>query len=405
MKNKKKKARASQVPYCGPALDSAYAYASYACPTCGFEQVSNNGAAIFCFACGEPTEENSPVDYSDFSGEVEAANINSVTCPVCEVENETTASVDNPYCTQCGSAIGSGDADEESYDVDEDSADGDYDEDTEYNVEASSLYTEYLSPVNDEMRVSASDVKLDLFGENDSPFYNVTIAGNPVGRIHWADQPDAEEIRASFTTSAFAKSIAEAMEKCGPLEVLRSVNASLFAEQVEKSKLADKIRADVEEELEEDFRSKLLGLRDDYADAIAVVIAGINKNFFSDVDNPLKAAFYDRLSDLGMYAPEDLVEEVLAESGPDFFDAVMDKAQELMTRSEEAREEITAAITEANALRVSASARRSIPPATPNDAEQLKRRLAEGSNIVQIKDHMPTSPDKEELRKRLSLRG
>jgi hypothetical protein len=208
----------------------------------------------------------------------------------------------------------------------------------------------------------------------EDPSWTVLIKGSPVATIKLSDQPRAEEIAEIFTKDEYAQNVAKALVQCGPKEVLDQVKARYFANKIEQSELAVRMYKKAKAELANAQKAALATMKENFKASIATVLAGMNRNFWQDAENPLKSALFAKLHDeLGISDPTSIIESAFEVSANSYFDIVLDKAIEFMAKTPEAREEIAQAIGTSNPVRATAG----FIPA----AKKLAQRL-EGNNIV-----------------------
>ncbi len=216
---------------------------------------------------------------------------------------------------------------------------------------AESAHVEMLSSFDEVGQVVAADIVMSLYGaEQENPHWNIDIKGQPIARVELTDQPKPEEVRATFLSGPYAENIAKAMEKVGVAEVLKAINAKPYAAKIEAGKLAEKIRAKVEADLEVKYAEKVGELRDRFLTAAKIALAGFNNNFFRGEDHILKAALWSELARLGIRDASRAIEAGFDEGSVPFFASVLSKAEELMDLPDEARDAIAKAIPESNAL-------------------------------------------------------
>ena len=221
---------------------------------------------------------------------------------------------------------------------------------------AESAHVEMLSNFEDIGIVAAEDVVMSLYNaDQDNPHWNIDINGRPVARVELASQPKPEEVRSTFLSGPYAENIAQAMAKVGVVDVLSAINAKPYAAKIEAGKLAEKIRAKVEAEMDEKLAEAVGNLRDRFMAATRIALAGYNNNFFRGEDHQLKAALWSELGRIGVRDAAGLIEASFEEGSVPFFAAVLAKAEELMDLPDEARDAIAKAIPESNSL-VEASA-------------------------------------------------
>lgn len=209
-----------------------------------------------------------------------------------------------------------------------------------------------IRPVDAEEKVQADEVCSVLTGaDTASPFYTVLIKGMPVAAIHLEDQPNAEAIRAYFLSNDYPTKLASAMSVSGVKNVLDTQHAKMFSAVASKSELAETMKAEAKAEAKAEFDKQLseaiISTASKFANALKVAVAGMNKNFFTE-PNDLKGAIYAAFAAEGKdeNVAQAKTESIIAEAGS-FFDTAIAKAQELMSKSDEAFAEVSEMIAKA----------------------------------------------------------
>jgi len=82
--------------------------------------------------------------------------------------------------------------------------------------------------------------------------------------------------------------------------------------------------------------------------ALSTSFAGINRNFFKGISNPLRSSLIGSLSAAGLKNPESIVDHCLSQSSDDLSRIAIDKAFEIVGRSPEAQNELAEAVASAN---------------------------------------------------------
>lgn len=241
---------------------------------------------------------------------------------------------------------------------------------------------EALSNIDDMSDVSVADLGMTLYDEElDNPHYNLDICGKPVAAIYLNDQPKPEELRSSFVKpEVYAKNFCAAVEKLGVKEVLVQTKARLWAAKVQKTKLAEQMTAKVEANLGGQYADKIAAFTGNFKHAFNVVIAGLNKNFFSELDNPLKMSLYASLKERGIDDAVEVIEDAFASSADKLFQVAVAKTEELLAKPKEVVDELARTIASVNPVRVGDN---NAPSFTT-----LGRRLADNSMPV-VAQHAP----------------
>jgi len=354
MKNKTK-AAVTGIDYFGLPPEEGFTYAVYLCPATGFSFISNKGEKMFSPKSGSEASFVNDVPFADVQA------LNPSTIAVCSTCNSPLSTNVNPdevkgwgsvYCPQCSSAIDVNDINVQGEPEPEAAAQNDNPPQLD---DAMPMPQENVEPVASAELIQAAtaeDVVLTLHGEKGTnPFWNVIVAGVPAARIALADQDAPEDVKELFLSEQYPKYVKEACAKFGVEETLKSVNAKMYAYDV--SDIAKQVEARVREQLEAEVKAQQMKLRDEFKECVAMVIAGVNKNFFRDLDNPIKAALYQEFVKAGVENPVRHIEAAFQDAADEFFDIVLAKALEYMDKPKEVRAEIAQAIGEAGHIDVS----------------------------------------------------
>jgi len=388
LKREKVLSNTDDIFYAGTEISDDFTFAVYECPSCGSVQISNRGEDMYCAVCGEGT---------DFVSEVSAKSLQEakvdykkMVCPICNTTMVTSKSEDEDlYCVQCGAVVSGDDADD---DLD---VEVDLEEEEEEGEKATSIS---LNPITSKDTFTKSSVKMVLHDpEGENPYWNIILDGMPTARVSLKDQPNPDEIRDVFTSDVYAENLAEAIEKLGAKAVLDQIKAKYYVNKVDESKLAERLEKKVKADLDKENKKALGRLRQEYADCIKLVLAGLNKNFFPDVDNPLKASLWSAMERNGVFNPSEVIESCFRESADEFFDIVLSKAESYMEKDPEVRNEIAKAIRDADVI-VKEDVNR-IQKAGEEEPD-LRDRLAQSNVNVNL---LGITDNKESLRARLQL--
>ena len=231
---------------------------------------------------------------------------------------------------------------------------------------------EYVTPIEEAGTLSEDDIQM-AFYEGTDPSWTVLVKGSPVAVIRLSDQPD--QVANLFSKDDYAQNVAQAMVQVGVKEILTQVKARYFANKVDESQIAERLTEKIKANLDIEFKGKVAGMRDEFKTCMATVLAGMNKNFWRDVENPLKGSLFAKLEDVGISNPDQLIETAFAESADAYFDVVLSKAIEFMDKPTDAREEIAKAIGESNTV---------LAQSNTIKTQQLINRLDNNNIITQV---------------------
>lgn len=245
--------------------------------------------------------------------------------------------------------------DEEDGSDDEEFAEGGDDEDEEIEVDADEeeLDEDRLAAVASEeflAAASASDVDFSFYADSTNPVWNVIVAGVPAARIALSSYGEgASEVASFFRTPAFAEGIRRAMASEGVLPLLQRSNAEFYANSYKSSELFAEAAASAESVATRKVTAALSGLREDFVDAMKIVSAGMDKNFFPTRTNHLKRALFIALSNAGVHNPQSVIETAFAANAA-HFETLAEMATELLDKPAEHRDALREAVEEAGVI-------------------------------------------------------
>jgi hypothetical protein len=243
---------------------------------------------------------------------------------------------------------------------------------------AEAMRFEPLASVADLQDTAKEDIDLSLYGEDtDNPVWNVTVAGIPTARIQLKTQDYPDEIRAAFCSDDYAKNIIIHCEKTGFTKTMQNVKAEFWSNYTSNSKIAARYQNQAEKKFGSQRKKLVATFRDDYRNCINIVQAGMSKNFFPELGNPLKDALFTNLKTLGL--PEQTaisaIEKSFTESAAEYFEALFNKSEDYLDKHPEARKEIATAIANGSTLNHSNA------QVEPQHAGSLSDRVAKASVI------------------------
>ena len=209
-------------------------------------------------------------------------------------------------------------------------------------------------------KVKASDVHMTLYdADKQNPFWNVEVQGMPVGRIELKNQSDPQSVQALFVSDRYSEGIAMGMAATGVIPVLKTQNAVIWKAQISEKAYHKKVKATVEASLRKEFETKeakltvkASNLTNALIRRIGLVIAGMDKNFYSKLGNPLKSKLYEQMVYAGIYpkTAQRVIEEGFALGATQYFGNVLDKAVDYLKYSEESLAQISEAITDSGII-------------------------------------------------------
>ena len=213
-------------------------------------------------------------------------------------------------------------------------------EEEEEEEKAESMHYEVLQSLDEikSLKVDRNALAFTFWEDDKSqnPFYVIQAAGKPIGEIHLGDQDNAEEIRAYFCDEGkYTKALAQSVENTNLFEMLRGVHARFYANAVETTAYAKKMKAEATASVSDVRVEKLSQLRKDFTEAMVCASEALNKGLYNK-PNALKSTFVKVLSSYGIMNPAIAVEAAFKEAGSVFFDQVLDGATEYLEMPKEA---------------------------------------------------------------------
>jgi hypothetical protein len=252
------------------------------------------------------------------------------------------------------SDAGDDDADDDDEPVD----DSDADDSAEAGDDAPEDSDEYF--INDEGAVNidllndaapeegdAVDVEYSAAASG-SKRWLVSVASIPVASI---TEESAGRNKGIFHTEAFAKVVNEVIAKDG-LPALAGIGFSpIVISAPIRSLIADQVAVETSA-VTKDYETKTSALAKDFQVSMGIASAGINRGFFSEIVNPIKARMWEELSRLSIPAPHRIIDRVFKDVGEEYSRVLIEKASELHGKSPEVRSELAKSIIGTNYLEV-----------------------------------------------------
>lgn len=292
-------------------------------------------------------------------------------CPACasaliQPQEETAA----PEATETQVAK-AGDEEEEDSDLevipDEDEEESEDDEESdEETSESNDATTSKETDMNVE-KVSVdmlTQIKTD--GENSHQgldlSFSASVAGQPVWTAFYngtpvaiASKADAGKNADIFEHPAFGNAVIAGAKHVGVKETLTEMGFKGIAHEIAISTvIADKVEAQVAQAQDELARD-----RKEHAERLMAALAtsaiGINRGFFADVKNPIKAQLWNALSSAGVKNAEVLIDNAFRGASDAYHTALFAKASEIIDQPLEVQESLSKAVLGANYMGVSES--------------------------------------------------
>jgi ribosomal protein L37AE/L43A len=262
-------------------------------------------------------------------------------------------------------------------------------------MKSMSMKTEFLANLE---TIKGDKIEMSLNDSNpENPFWNLTVDSEPVGRIHLADQENVDQIKASFVSESYAENVGKAISEMGLKKVLTHVKAKLYAHRLDDKSVLARIRDQAKVVAKAEMTDKILSLRKDFMRAVSLAMVASNKNFYQEeARHALKGGLFNALVQAGL-TDEHAVWAIEAgfEDAPQYFDFVMDKAQEIMDMPKEARESLEKTIMSSGKIEVAKAV-------NPED-ETLAQRLTRASVQAVAMGSTVSGENREVIRNQMGL--
>lgn len=206
--------------------------------------------------------------------------------------------------------------------------------------EADAMKYECLQSIEEvkAMKVDRNGLAMTFWSDEKgvSPYWTVQANGKPIAEIHLADQDNAEEIRSFFCDEGkYPQAVEQSVGSVGMYDMLKGVKARFYANAIDKSAFAKKMKDEAVASVSGLRTEKLADLRRDFVDAVNVSAEALNKGIMKK-PNTLKAAFVKTLASYGIHNPALVVEAAFAEGFNGFMDQIVADAQEYLEMPKDA---------------------------------------------------------------------
>lgn len=316
-------------------------------PNCGLHSVSAT-EDLHCSICGSDNKDESDEEVAQIMGELGVAKTD-------EGEEDNT-DLEDPSDADTGEDEGSGEEgsgeseEAEPADEDEDKTaaeqEGD-DESSEENEETSEssemVQVSALDTIDDTVADAHKQLDVSVSAVQGKPQWTAFFNGVPVAIATAADVGENTDIfdKPAFglavTASAPHIGVKKALAEMGFKSLVSNISmSSVVAKQVE-SQVAEQraALASAQQETEQRFMS-----------ALATAAIGINRGFFKDLTNPMRAALCSAMETAGMRNPEVVVDNVFRTTFEPFQKIAHAKAQDILSKPLDVQQALSAAVLE-----------------------------------------------------------
>lgn len=240
-------------------------------------------------------------------------------------------------------------AEEETEEEDDDTKEASVDDTPALSAKWAPLYTEA-----DIQRLDkTADVVLVPFHDQQDPSYVVLANSRPVGEIRHSDLKAPDDVtpdawRSLFVADAFPKGVVDAVENLGASAVLGDLGMRYFASQVTQRQADAAAKNQVQADLEENFQSRAAELKQNFLNNMLLAVEASNKNVF--MQNALRDSVRKHFAGTGLpdATTVDLFENAMQDAGAQYFEAIVQKADEWLGFEKDAMQQVEATIRESS---------------------------------------------------------
>ncbi len=323
------------LPAASLSSDSSNIEAHYkvcASEECGAHIVATDEIAE-CPACHaeavEPDAEKPAEEASDVEKEEEAK-------PVEEAKTEDTPAIIEPAAAESsdeGDEEESEEAEENTLELSDD--DGNIlEEDTE-EVDA-------MNDVEDEESESSNDLDVS---------YSSAVAGKPIWTAFYKGMPIAIASKESvgknadmFDTPSFGHAVLATAKVSGVKKALGELGFAAIKHKVSVSKAVRRMVETQVAEARASIATEQQQFKERFSAALAASAVGLNRGFFAEKKNPIKAALWNSMSSAGIRNPESLIDTVFKSHSDAYHKVLFELATDLATKPVEVQDSLSKAI-------------------------------------------------------------
>ena len=231
---------------------------------------------------------------------------------------------------------------------DDSSASSDSSEDVSSESCESVSMLEALSSVS---KIDPTQVSLS-FAQGLEPRWHMYYEGSPICYANLSSVSsafgDEAKARSLFNNPQFAKAVSLSCKERGLHETIaefgfKSHSFDLQVGSILRAKYQAQADARVDQ-VQKEIDSISADYKERYSAALGISLKGTTSKFWKGIKNPIAESLINSLSAAGVANPSEIVEQAFIDHGQDLFTTVMTKADELMSKSAQAQEEIAQAV-------------------------------------------------------------
>jgi hypothetical protein len=189
------------------------------------------------------------------------------------------------------------------------------------------------------------EVDLTLKSASSNPYYVLWINEKPVGELHEADLDLDDAGKDTFRSAQYVSGVRGVIQQFGAVEALRDLKLRYYAASTQENDAIKRAKTEIAQDADAAFRKRVATMVNDMFSTMNLAFQASQKNFI--LQNALKDAVVENFRSAGV--PEgvaiDLIEDAFTKAGPEYFKAMLNKAQEWLGYEPEALRQIEAEVT------------------------------------------------------------
>lgn len=282
---------------------------------------------------------NSVADFTLSEDETKSLSTSEAHYMVCSSDdgcgNHVVSSVEISNCPVCSNKLQEpvvASADEDTEEETEEQV-----EDVEQDEPTDSITMNLLDDATDDSQLSVAFARNFVNGKD---AWLASLNGQPVG---FATRDDVGGNADIFDKEAFGKALI-AQSKDGSKAALKEFGFKPF---VITASVQQKVSEEVAKQVEvtkQELVAESKAHQERFMAALSIAAVGINRGFFSGIENPLKSKFWDSMSTAGIQNPEVLIDNIFSTSSDVYHKVLLDKASEILSMSTDVQNELASTV-------------------------------------------------------------
>jgi len=199
------------------------------------------------------------------------------------------------------------------------------------------------------------DADADVGEESDSADLDVSYSSSVAGKAAWtayfkgvpvamASKSSAGKNADIFDTPKFGQAVLATAKVAG---IKKSLNELGFTPIKHKVSVSAEVRRMVDKEVESQRTSisaDQAEFKESFMAALATAAIGINRGFFTGVENPIKASLWASMNSAGIRSPEALIDATFKNHSDAYHKALFAQASDIASKPKEVQESLAKAV-------------------------------------------------------------